>query len=243
MAAGAWRNWAEAELVTEALFQDIQDSIVFIYSSDSAANTALTSKVEGTIYYNTTTNSLMAWSGSAWVAVGTTPGLNFIDGDTVSGAAAIDVDGCFTSTYRNYVLYFDGVGVDSTAQELRLKMQVTGQTPDATANSDWAGTISYYVGGAGHSAQADVDDEYFELIGNWIRDSHFSVVVDFLAPQVTDQTQIYSKVASHYLDTEQATQYTGGVKDETTAFDGFHLYCDGSQTMTGTWKLYGLVDS
>ena len=242
MAAGSWRNWAEAELVTEALFQDIQDSIVFIYSSDSAANTALTNKVEGSIYYNTTTNSLMAWSGSAWVAVGTTPGLNYITGGTVSGATGIDVDSCFTSTYRNYVLYFDGVGVDSGAEQLRLQMNASS-SHDTTANSDWAGTLSYYVGGAGHGAQAAVDTAYFELIGNWIKDSHFSVVVDFIAPQVTDQTQIYSKVATHYLDTEQGTEYMAGVKDETTAFDGFYLYCDDTQTMTGTWKLYGLVNS
>lgn len=71
MAAGGWRDWAEGELVTEALFQDIQDSIAFIYASESAANTALTNKVEGTQFYDTTDDVLKIWDGSsAWVAVG-----------------------------------------------------------------------------------------------------------------------------------------------------------------------------
>ena len=61
MAQGAWKDWSEGELVTEALFQDIQDSIAFIYSSESAANSALTRKVEGTQFYDTTANKLKIW--------------------------------------------------------------------------------------------------------------------------------------------------------------------------------------
>ena len=70
MAAGGWRDWAEGELVTEALFQDIQDSVAFIYASESAANTALTNKVEGTQFYDTGADQLKIWDGSAWVALG-----------------------------------------------------------------------------------------------------------------------------------------------------------------------------
>ena len=66
MAAGSWFDWTTGDLVTEAKFQDIQDSIVFIYASDAAANSALTNKVEGTIYFNTTDDVLKAWDGSAW---------------------------------------------------------------------------------------------------------------------------------------------------------------------------------
>jgi len=69
MAAGAWKDWAEGELVTEALFQDIQDSVAFIYGSESAANTALTNKVTGTQFYDTGAGQLKIWNGSAWNAV------------------------------------------------------------------------------------------------------------------------------------------------------------------------------
>jgi len=70
MAAGSWRDWTQGEIVTEALFQDVQDSLVFIYASESAANTDLTNKVTGTIFYDTGAASLKVWDGSAWVAVG-----------------------------------------------------------------------------------------------------------------------------------------------------------------------------
>tara|TARA_A100001201_G_scaffold22327_2_gene25133 strand:+ start:3236 stop:3910 length:675 start_codon:yes stop_codon:yes gene_type:complete len=70
MAAGGWRDWTEGELVTEALFQDIQDSIAFIFSSESAANSALTRKVVGTQFFDSTALKLKIWTGSAWVVVG-----------------------------------------------------------------------------------------------------------------------------------------------------------------------------
>lgn len=70
MAAGSWFDWTTGDLVTEAKFQDIQDSILFIYASDAAANSALTNKVEGTVYFNTTDDVLKVWDGSAWQEVG-----------------------------------------------------------------------------------------------------------------------------------------------------------------------------
>jgi len=51
MAAGNWVDWNTGDLVTAAAFQDMQDSIVFIYASESAANSALTNKVEGTVFF------------------------------------------------------------------------------------------------------------------------------------------------------------------------------------------------
>lgn len=70
MAAGSWKDWAQGEVVSEAGFQDIQDSIAFIYASESAANTALTNKVTGTQFYDSGAGKLKIWNGSAWVAVG-----------------------------------------------------------------------------------------------------------------------------------------------------------------------------
>ena len=102
MAAGGWFDWSTGDLVTEARFQDIQDSIVFIFASESAANSALTNKVEGTVFYDTGANLLKAWSGSAWIGAeagdieGVTAGTNLNGGGT-SGTVTVNLDSTVSS--------------------------------------------------------------------------------------------------------------------------------------------------
>jgi hypothetical protein len=97
MAAGGWFDWTTGDLVTESRFQDIQDSLVFIFSSESAANSALTNKVEGTVFYDTTANLLKAWSGSAWISAetgdieGVTAGTGLSGGGT-TGTVTVNFD-------------------------------------------------------------------------------------------------------------------------------------------------------
>jgi hypothetical protein len=102
MAAGNWVDWNTGDLVTAASFQDIQDSIVFIYADETAANAALTNKVEGTIFYDTTNNLLKAWDGSAWIGAeagdieGVTAGTNLNGGGT-SGTVTVNLDSTVTA--------------------------------------------------------------------------------------------------------------------------------------------------
>ena len=97
MAAGGWFDWTTGDLVTESRFQDIQDSLVFMFASESAANTALTNKVEGTVFYDTTANLLKAWSGSAWISAetgdieGVTAGTGLSGGGT-TGTVTVNFD-------------------------------------------------------------------------------------------------------------------------------------------------------
>ena len=85
MAAGGWFDWTTGDLVTESRFQDIQDSLVFIFASESAANSALTNKVEGTIFYDTGADKIKAWNGSSWIAAET----GDIEGITTSSTSGL----------------------------------------------------------------------------------------------------------------------------------------------------------
>jgi hypothetical protein len=102
MAAGNWVDWNTGDLVTAASFQDIQDSIVFIYTDETAANAALTNKVEGTIYYDKTLDQIRAWNGSSWIGAeagdieGVTAGTNLNGGGT-SGTVTVNLDTTVTA--------------------------------------------------------------------------------------------------------------------------------------------------
>ena len=98
MAAGGWFDWTTGDLVTESRFQDIQDSLVFIFASESAANSALTNKVEGTIFYDTGADKIKAWNGSSWIAAEagdiegiTTSATSGLSGGATTGTPSLSV--------------------------------------------------------------------------------------------------------------------------------------------------------
>jgi len=127
MAAGSWKDWTQGELVTEALFQDIQDSIAFIYASESAANTALTNKVEGTQFYDTGADVLKIWDGSAWQEVGTKTILQVVTGTTTTDTGVI-ASTSFTDTGLSA-----SITPNSTSNKVLVLVQ---QTLQHTRNSN-----------------------------------------------------------------------------------------------------------
>ena len=133
MAQGAWKDWSEGELVTEALFQDIQDSIAFIYASESAANSALTRKVEGTQFYDTGADKLKIWDGSAWQEVGTTAILQVVTGTTSTDTGAI-----ISTSYTDTGLT---ASITPTATSSKILVMIS-QTLNAEINS---GQINGFV--------------------------------------------------------------------------------------------------
>jgi len=64
--AGTWADFTTGEVITEAQMQNVQDSLIFIFANESAANSALTNKVEGTAFFDTTADKIKVWDGSAW---------------------------------------------------------------------------------------------------------------------------------------------------------------------------------
>jgi len=139
MAAGNWVDWNTGDLVTAASFQDIQDSIVFIFADETAANAALTNKVEGTIFYDTTNNLLKAWDGSAWIGAeagdieGVTAGTNLNGGGT-SGTVTVNLDSTVTSVALQDYSEVD-VAVTSSSGVVAVDMN-NGNTGSITLSED-----------------------------------------------------------------------------------------------------------
>ena len=80
---------------------------------------------EGQMIYETDTDLTYIYGGSAWqqvsggTAVGNS-GLVYITGGTQSGSTALNVDNCFTSTYRNYRIVMSNIAVETAGRALRI---------------------------------------------------------------------------------------------------------------------------
>ena len=141
MAAGGWFDWSTGDLVTEARFQDIQDSLVFIFASESAANSALTNKVEGTIFYDTGADLLKAWNGSAWITAEsgdiegiTTAATSGLNGGATSGTPSLVVDPTRLT---------DGTSITvDTSNDLLILYDASGTATKKVNPSQIASTIS-----------------------------------------------------------------------------------------------------
>lgn len=137
MAAGNWVDWNTGDLVTAAAFQDMQDSIVFIYASESAANSALTNKVEGTVFFDTGANQLKVWDGSAWQEALTNPIKGYFETDQAvtssSGVVSIDLDsgntGTITLTENITDIDFTNVPTNGVST---FTLQITQDSTDRT---------------------------------------------------------------------------------------------------------------
>ena len=137
MAAGSWVDWNTGDLVTAAAFQDIQDSIIFIFASESAANSALTNKVTGTAFFDTTVKQLKVWDGSAWQEALTNPIKGYFETDQAvtssSGVITIDLDsgntGTITLTENITDIDFTNVPANGVST---FTLQITQDSTDRT---------------------------------------------------------------------------------------------------------------
>ena len=137
MAAGNWVDWNTGDLVTAAAFQDMQDSILFIYASEAAADAALTNKVEGTAFYDSTANQIKVWDSSAWQIVLTNPIKDYVEVDQAvtssSGVVSIDLangnTGTITLTENITDIDFTNVPTSGVST---FTLQITQDTTDRT---------------------------------------------------------------------------------------------------------------
>ena len=105
---------------------------------------------EGQYAYIEATKQTLYYNGSAWIALGTLPGLvpviptsvavtgagssataNAQGQVTFTSCATLLLNGIFTSTYTNYKIVFEGVGSANVLLNARLSV---GGTPNTTAN-------------------------------------------------------------------------------------------------------------
>jgi hypothetical protein len=185
------------------------------------------------------TLSLPATTGT--MALTNNAGLSFvrITGGTLSSASAITVDGCFTSTYKNYYIYVNTTHSSGGSDtDFYFQYRASGVT---NGSSNYAYQTNYINAGlnAGTAAASIGDAGSFSIYDNLDNGGVFSGWFQILNPQVTGETQ--SQWFLYGADNGYRKQMLGfGSQNQSTSFDGFTITMS-QGTITGTYDVYGIA--
>jgi hypothetical protein len=242
MAAGlGYKEFTTGDVLTAADANGyLASQVVMVFASAAARTSAIASPQEGMVSYLKDTNSTEYYSGSAWVAIGggSTGGLVYITQSSFSGSSAVNVNNCFTSTYRNYkiVVNIDSASTDS--QAVYIKMRASGT--DSSASYYWyglepnAGDNFLYVN-RGNNVSTGNGIGYQGLNG-------LSSSIEVWDPQLAQITHTAAQFASSLTSIPAVVGFANGTHNVATSYDGFSLV-PGSGTITGIVRVYGYVNS
>jgi hypothetical protein len=188
---------------------------------------------EGQYAYIEASNATQDYDGAAWQTLGATPGMTLVTAGSTSAAAALTLDNVFTSSYRNYKLFIDGV-TSADDIDVPLKFRAGGAT---NSNANYTRqSISAASSGVTRSITSNGTSFGSVLAGGTTR-----VVLEaaFYAPQAAVNTGFLS--SGNTMSTNSYAYVTGGTFTAATQFDGF-VMTPTSGTITVTYRLYGLAD-
>jgi hypothetical protein len=202
---------------------------------DSAA-TRPASPFTGQCIFQTDTNQLLVWNGTAWVIPNSPAqnpqGLELVKTQTIGSAvSSVTVSDVFSSTYDNYKIIIQG-GVGSTVASVRMTLGATN------TGYYWAG---YYVTYASTTVggQRASNSSFWLITG--MSPSNISSTVEVNAPNLAKTSSYSANNQVHATDGDAGV--TNGYLNDTTQYTSFTI-TTGSGTMTGgTIRVYGFRNS
>jgi hypothetical protein len=195
------------------------------------------SPFQGQCIYQTDTNQLLVWNGTAWVIPNqrtqNPEGLELITTATVAGQPNFTVDGCFTSTYDRYRLMVDMYGSGGTFANLRLR--ASGVDSPSTGYFK-TGHYTIYSSSAVNGYNGSNEAGVIPVVqyGGLSNTSAGVVEVNFPA-----SASINTSFFATTIDPAAIQQYTiAVVHNSVAAYDGFKIYASAG-TITGNVQVYG----
>jgi hypothetical protein len=158
-------------------------------------------------------------------------GLVYIGAYTAS-AATLFIDGCFTSTYDNYLVTFQSTNVSLTGSFM-FKLRASS-TPNST-NYNYGG-YQYFTNAAASDARGSGATE---ITFSAASGSSFTYqTIQLSNPRVAQPTDIMIDFVSYF--TTHAGGSIRGYHSVSTAYDGFQITSNTGATITGTLRVYGV---
>lgn len=187
----------------------------------------------GQMVFQTDTNQMLIWTGTAWVMIADTdqpPGLQLISTTTVSPQSSITVDNVFSSEFENYRIIATNIDLAS-ADSVRLQFRDSGG--NIASGHQWGGwfinmTAAAGTGAYGNTGQTSMQIAYSDT-GNEV-----SISIDVYRPNISGQTTITSVSAD-----SGSANFMSGRQTETKTVTGFRIFANGNSNISGTIRVYG----
>ena len=197
-----------------------------------------TTPYEGQVIYETDTDKVFVWNGTAWVipnAPAQNPtGLEFISSTAFSGSATAQFTSVFSSTYTDYRGLVRIKGSAVNAIYLRWLVNTTVQT-DAIYTIEQR--VQYTVGTLAIGLRAA--DQYAPMgaVSDSTRFSNY--VIEFGSPQAAAVTNFAMTGNFQRSATDGDSYNINGGNRVTTQINGFEITSATAVTLEGTMTLYG----
>jgi len=173
---------------------------------------------------------------------------------TASSSATVSFDGYFSSTYRNYVIYFDNIvsSLSNTATEFRIRYRRSNA--DVTSSSYKSAQNAGYIDntGAGGSSGGGAWNQNYSICGSiGTNTAGGSGYITLLNPLGTTNWKTYLSFTYHEYQGSTSGSATfglayafntfGSLEDSTAALSGITFYPQTGNMTSGTFKLYGIT--
>ena len=163
------------------------------------------------------------------------------NGSVAGNASSLSIDGYYSSTYKNYRMYFQNIENGDAATKLRFNFGGS-----ANSSSAYRGVLDGLQNNQGNVSGAEVNAGWNSgdlNITNWGATNGFGdiVVVDIFEPQSTNRYKRIQWVVSSYGTNEIHTLTGQGYfhGNQSTAATGLTWIASNPFT-TGDWYLYGI---
>lgn len=200
---------------------------------------------EGQLIYETDTDRLAVYTGSAWSYVtgaAAPPGLVYLTGASFTSVTSVSLPtNTFTSTYRNYKLFVDFTS-SSANLTITCRMRSSG-TDHATNYAQFA----EYTNSAGTAADISVSGATSWTLGYIATGSDFGLKAqwsfDLISPQVATTTRMggIGGCSGSAFNTDLHGTFAGQV-NLSNSFDSLSFIAS-TGNFTGIYRVYGYADS
>ena len=198
-----------------------------------------TTPYEGQVIYETDTDKVFVWNGTAWVIPNSPAqnptGLELVSATTFSASATPSINGCFSSTYANYrILAWIST---SASTNIRIRWRYGTSTTETVAQYDRFGAT--FLGATVTSQTSTSETSWYVVTTTAGLVDVAPITIDFYSPNVS----IASVGQCNAWNTASgATHLTNCRMNNTTQYTGLEFFAD-SGTLTGTIRVYGYRNS